>query len=561
MLDAAGLHVTTDLTLEALDTTLASIFELSGWFAYKSGAFGLGVRDEEEVFAVINPTTEFVWLDQSGNNNDFSQSTATSQPILESGVWGTKPGVTFDGTDDFMEAASVFLSGTSGYVAALMRIDAEPNTPMTLLSSSQAISTVTRFITTRARQSDASPFAGIAQRNDDTTDAVVGNATISTDDELVMEFWSDGDDYFISIDGVAQTLTALSGTSTGDWWGDTSNLDNLLLGALADTPNAQFLDASLGVLFVTDDSVPGATGRANIRDFMDDYAAGNEPTFDPTTLSPVLFLRSDIEAGLRITGGDALTAASISTDTEYDFKATFDGTELELYVDGSTVAEDAFTGNISTNTSDVTIESITGTIGQVRIGSGSVDTPSYVLDLQFEPAQVSQSTAGTDANGWVWEGTVVDQSSESNDATYTFVRDTSDITVTVGPVTAVDQSVSTGGTEDVPEVVEGGVTSPIPDPYDPGDWAFPLTVISDPVLAQGDIPGDLLALSVVLTFGLGAGLVVFLPLRMPGAVFMAAGLGFALGVWMTPMENVMLIPALIMGFVLPFIMPRAWERV
>lgn len=47
-----------------------------------------------------------LWTDQSGNGNDFSQSTGANQPSLATSVQNGLPGVLFDGTD-FMSAGDV----------------------------------------------------------------------------------------------------------------------------------------------------------------------------------------------------------------------------------------------------------------------------------------------------------------------------------------------------------------------------------------------------------------------------------------------------------------------
>ena len=69
------------------------------------------------------------WYDQSGNNQDAIQLTAANQPkivdsasglILENG----KPGVSFDGSDDFLQAASVSVSQPATIVTVAKKTNA-----------------------------------------------------------------------------------------------------------------------------------------------------------------------------------------------------------------------------------------------------------------------------------------------------------------------------------------------------------------------------------------------------------------------------------------------------
>lgn len=63
------------------------------------------LRADREI--TLNETTVSAWGDLSGNSNNATQGTAASQPTFTASAIGGRPGVTFDGTDDFMAADGV----------------------------------------------------------------------------------------------------------------------------------------------------------------------------------------------------------------------------------------------------------------------------------------------------------------------------------------------------------------------------------------------------------------------------------------------------------------------
>lgn len=68
------------------------------------------------------------WRDLSGNGNHFTQATLAKQPILKLNQSPTgKPGVQFDGTDDYLECLVNFiLNQTAGHILARLKVAADP---------------------------------------------------------------------------------------------------------------------------------------------------------------------------------------------------------------------------------------------------------------------------------------------------------------------------------------------------------------------------------------------------------------------------------------------------
>jgi hypothetical protein len=50
-----------------------------------------------------------LWVDKSGNGNDFSQATSTKRPLYDTSIF---PALKFDNVDDFLTKASLDMSGT-----------------------------------------------------------------------------------------------------------------------------------------------------------------------------------------------------------------------------------------------------------------------------------------------------------------------------------------------------------------------------------------------------------------------------------------------------------------
>lgn len=185
----------------------------------------------------------------------------------------------------------------------------------------------------------------------------------------------------------------------------------------------------------------------------------------------------------------------------------------------------------------------------------------YDLDLRFEGDQLTETQAGTAANSWNWLGTVIDQSSAALDTSYTFVRDTSNITVTVGQVQSASLATSSGSGETAPVVLTGSVTDPFGDSFDEsGGLAFPFSL-----LVSGDagntIPVALVAMTVAIALAVAGAALLFFFTRMPGLGIVGATLGGAVGVIVSPIADAMIILMVMMALAMIVLMPRPFETV
>jgi hypothetical protein len=84
------------------------------------------VKADTGVTFDVNDNTITAWSDQSGNSNDLSQATTSSEPLYVENATNNLAGVQFDGTDDFMsaaDAASLDLNSTGATVFVVMNAD------------------------------------------------------------------------------------------------------------------------------------------------------------------------------------------------------------------------------------------------------------------------------------------------------------------------------------------------------------------------------------------------------------------------------------------------------
>lgn len=174
------------------------------------------------------------WNDVSGAGNDFTQATGSKQPTFRTNQINRLPAVSFDGGD--LLTAANFDSSAEGTLAIVTRMETNLSIDAYLFSSSDEAST-NRFLGLRANSSEQ--FA-VSQNDAGTVDAIRSTSSILTAGFVIVTLWSDGASYAIYKNGTAESLTVISGTNSGDWFGDTSARDNFTLGGLKRTTESNF---------------------------------------------------------------------------------------------------------------------------------------------------------------------------------------------------------------------------------------------------------------------------------------------------------------------------------
>ncbi len=256
-----------------------------------------------------------------------------------------------------------------------------------------------------------------------------------------------------------------------------------------------------------------------------------------------------------------LTYSPITAGTEYDIRGTYDGVNMALLINDVEQATAAVTGAVNVTTANVLIGSGAWnvSIGRSRIGGTSTTTPTYVLDLDYEPSQITQTQVGNAGNSWNWLGTITDQSASTNNGAYTFVRDSTGITVTSGPLTAANNVSIISATETFPTAFGGApVDDPLGDSFDESQAvAWPFSIITSQ--SPAGIPVSFLMLTLAAVLGIMAGFAAYAGTKMPAAGLIASGLVASIIIYMGPVANVIVLLIVISVIALLVLLPRPFE--
>ena len=398
------------------------------------------------------------------------------------------------------------------------------------------------------------------------------SVTIDTEHHIVVTYDGSGgnnaaDGVNIYVDGVACDDTTSGGAGTYVAMEDLTGLPALM----ATNAGANWCDCVVrggphGPFITLQELTPTEVNDLYVLQRDESVGADVDQTIVGKAGAYELILRTGGVLVAQINDTTEVTYGTLVADTEYAIQMRYDGVILSLHVDGASVAADNVTRAITTNAASVIVagDGFEGVITRVRVGDTNVAAPSWRLDLQYEPDQVAETQAGTAGNDWVWLGTVADQSTESNDGTYIFLRDMSDITVTVGA--AAVQVASTAGTttESVPTVfvtaLGGSVEDPFGDSFTEGNpFTFPLTLFTDP-LSDSDFPPMLFASMLIMALAGAAWIGVFGITRIPGFAHIVGAMVVGMGLFMTPAPRVVVILVVMMLIAMLKLQPRTFER-
>ena len=170
------------------------------------------------------------WTSDDAGARAFIQSTAAKRPTYNTAGINSKATVDFDGVDDVLSIASAFLTGLSGHVFMVYRLDGVPNSYQIIIASADEGS-ATRYISFYGRGNTANPNIHYAQSNNDTADLLKGNTTVSNATNYLSDFSSNSTAVAARLNNVSQTLSVVTGANNGDWWDDSTAKDNVSIGA------------------------------------------------------------------------------------------------------------------------------------------------------------------------------------------------------------------------------------------------------------------------------------------------------------------------------------------
>lgn len=142
------------------------------------------------------------------------------------------------------------------------------------------------------------------------------------------------------------------------------------------------------------------------------------------------------EAWIKLNYGDSPGTACyvsipIQEDINYDIFGEYSGGDVKLTVGATTNSGSGSFGNINTNTDYVTIGKFNGELNDCLISSGTPTYSTTVLNLDFEPDNISNDT-------------ITDQSTSNNDVEYWAAPISDDIDITVGAVSIYQPAIYVG---------------------------------------------------------------------------------------------------------------------
>ena len=157
----------------------------------------------------------------------------------------------FDGSSqDILNSTANFRSGDSaGSISAWINFSSIAAAICIFGSSDQGTSTSYIYALVRSATSRLS----IAQRNAASTlNNIEGTTVLSINTWYHIGVTSSGTAWALYVNGVAESLTVLSGANTGDWFADTTLRDNFTIGALKHSSVVNYFPGSIAAVRLYD---------------------------------------------------------------------------------------------------------------------------------------------------------------------------------------------------------------------------------------------------------------------------------------------------------------------
>ncbi len=417
-------------------------------------------------------------------------------------------------------------------------------------------------------------------------DVLLVRATINTDALIEQSrLAADGQD-ILALDGGTELppFAEVSATqSSATWWfplrnvsaggsesitlytgQNTTTADNPQRLTVQESPNDQLTDAdnaawenntiSIFARSLTLDAFPTTEGWIIYKDGSTAWEAGINSSGAP-------YLQINCSAGACAPSSPiTITGSALTVGTTYNVAWTAQvgssSGDDGIWVDG--VLDVAWTavGTMATNATGVIgLASIAADVEQLRFYDGTIynhSTPGACTVAttcwNFEPDGVVQTQEGTPANAWHWLGTIdnTGTAGATTDATYTFVRDMSDWTVSKGPVTSTILYVaSSSSAETFGTFVSGAATDPFGNSFNTSGstYSWPLSIFDNFVgdNSQNQMPDFLFSSIVLLVVTFVTAVGTFSGTRIIGMAVILAMLAGSMIVLMTPLPAALIL--------------------
>lgn len=194
------------------------------------------------------------WHDLSGNDRDMLQAVAGNKPAFR---WSNAgpfdkpylPGVTFNGSDEWLAISANLFSGHTGTIFAVIHTNPALGNYGGVFSASQS-GVANRFFVV-GHNYDASRMYAL-QQDGAGEDQVKGSSAVAVNTAYLMMWQSDGTQYIFRKDGADETEAVVSGANSGDWISDVTGVDRITVGWANNTTGYYLHNGYLGELVVYD---------------------------------------------------------------------------------------------------------------------------------------------------------------------------------------------------------------------------------------------------------------------------------------------------------------------
>ena len=184
------------------------------------------------------PTCHGAWLNTivRGNNLgvDASADGYDMVPVNPTDIVAMSVGADFGGTNGHLKITeALWQPDLAGSIVAWI-FRGVIGDDHVIFSSCDEASAVRRFVF----RVTSGNLLEIYQEDNDVADQIRGSTTINADEWYRVVVTSTGTAYALYVNGQAETLAIISGANNGDWLGDTSARDNVMIAALEDLGGA-----------------------------------------------------------------------------------------------------------------------------------------------------------------------------------------------------------------------------------------------------------------------------------------------------------------------------------
>lgn len=171
------------------------------------------------------------WNDQSGNSNDFTQSTEADQPLYQANEINGEAVIESDGVTEHLTLGSVPVSGNSaGTLFVVHKIEGADSQNYILSSADNASGD--KYINFYTGEIGGNQKILIDMRNGGTRELLHGDTTLNDATAYLLVWRSDGSTTDLFVNNNQESITEFVGTNTGAWFHDTAGLDNMNIGCL-----------------------------------------------------------------------------------------------------------------------------------------------------------------------------------------------------------------------------------------------------------------------------------------------------------------------------------------